>query len=61
MLSLAMITYTNIPYANSQLRGEWNSERGYLRIFNQDGRHACNQGLESDFQRNHLFAEGKQL
>lgn len=32
-----MITYTNIPYANSQLRGEWNSERGYLRIFNQDG------------------------
>ena len=32
-----MITYTNISYANSQLRGEWNSERGYLRIFNQDG------------------------
>lgn len=32
-----IVTYTNIPYANSQLRGEWNSERGYLRIFNQDG------------------------
>ena len=32
-----VVTYANIPYASSQLRGEWYPDRGFLRIFTQDG------------------------
>lgn len=32
-----MITFTDIPYASSQLRGEWQPNLGYLQIFTQDG------------------------